>query len=72
MVERSEGWHCGYFCYLAWIPRQCEDEPEGRVLGGDPLSEKYVSSANELPCQAEEVFAQLPNPCQVPLPDAYR
>ncbi|XP_020400815.1 uncharacterized protein [Zea mays] len=40
VVERSEGWHCGYFCYLAWIPRQCEDEPEGRVLGGDPLSEK--------------------------------
>uniref|UniRef100_A0A804NAF0 Ubiquitinyl hydrolase 1 n=2 Tax=Zea mays TaxID=4577 RepID=A0A804NAF0_MAIZE len=72
VVERSEGWHCGYFCYLAWIPRQCEDGPEGRVLGGDPLSEKYVSSANELPCQAEEVFAQLPNPCQVPLPDAYR
>uniref|UniRef100_A0A804LTK9 Saposin B domain-containing protein n=1 Tax=Zea mays TaxID=4577 RepID=A0A804LTK9_MAIZE len=64
VVERSEGWHCGYFCYLAWIPRQCEDGPEGRVLGGDPLSKKYVSSANELPCQAEEVFAQLPNPCQ--------
>jgi saposin len=72
VVERSEGWQCGYFCYLAWIPRKCEDEPKGRVLGGDPMSVKHVSSANELQCQAEEVFAQLPNPRQVPLHDAFQ
>jgi hypothetical protein len=48
------------------------DEREGRVLGGDPLPEKPVCSANEPPCQAKEVLAQPPDPRQVPLPDADR